>query len=111
MKDIDTLTPEQAVRALDRFARAYREDAALRERIDAGDGEALAAHGLPVPPNVAVKVVENTDTVFHLVIPPDPNAALTDEDLEIVETAGGGHLETASRSLLYFSSAGWEGST
>ena len=106
MKDIDTLTPEQAVRALDRFARAYREDAALRERIDAGDGEALAAHA----PNVAVKVVENTDTVFHLVIPPDPNAALTDEDLEMVGAAGG-HLETASRSLLYFSSAGWEGST
>lgn len=107
MDHIDTLTPEQALKALDRFAQAYRGDTALRERIDAGDCEALIAHGLPVPPDATVKIVENTDTVFHLVMPPDPNAALTDEDLEMVTTAGG-CLGTVSCQFLYLSSAGWE---
>lgn len=106
MNHIDTLTPEQALKALDRFAQAYRGDAALRERIDAGDCKALIAHGLPVPPDSTVKIVENTDTVFHLVMPPDPNAALTDEELEMVATAGG-CLGTASCQFL-LSGVGWE---
>ena len=99
MDSIETLTPEQAVRALHRFARAYREDATLRERIDTGDREAAVAHGLPLPPDITVKIVENTDTVFHLVMPPDPNAPL---DEEALQAAAGGQTYNATLSYPAF---------
>jgi hypothetical protein len=46
----------------------------------------LKAEGVELPPGLSVRVLETTDKVFHLVIPPRPTD-LSDEDLEKV--AGG----------------------
>jgi hypothetical protein len=48
---------------------------------------ALAAAGVPVPPGVTVKVMQDTDKVVHLVLPPEPIGEVADEHLDLV--AGG----------------------
>jgi len=49
----------------------------------------LAAEGVPVPPGITVKVVEDTDRVMHMVLPTSAANAneLDDEALDLV--AGG----------------------
>ena len=52
----------------------------------------LREEGVEIPPDLEVRVVENTDRVFHLVLPPKPNAAeLTDELLGAVAAAASGN--------------------
>ena len=71
------------------FAARYREDSDLRARIDSGDlSDAIAELDLPTPPeNIQVRIVADTPEVVHVIMPPDPNADLTDESLSAV--AGG----------------------
>lgn len=45
------------------------------------------AAGIEFPAGLEIKVLENSDTLFHLVLPQNP-AELSDEDLDVV--AGGG---------------------
>jgi hypothetical protein len=47
-------------------------DPAFKAQLLADPNATLAAMGAPVPPGVAVKVVENTDQLVHLVLPPRP---------------------------------------
>ena len=72
------------------FAARYREDPELRARIESGDlSDAVAGLGLPHPPEgKEVRIVADTLEVVHIIMPPDPNADLTDESLRAV--AGGG---------------------
>ena len=74
--------------ALQSMANDCRDDPDLRARADADPHAVFADRGLPLPPGAEVRVVRNTDEVFHLALPPDPNAALSDTMLENV--AGGG---------------------
>jgi hypothetical protein len=62
-------------------------DPAYRSRLIADPLATMQAAGMTVPDGVAVKVVENTDTLVHLVLPPAATQELTDQDLEAV--AGG----------------------
>ena len=77
------------------FAARYREDSGLRARIESGDlSDAIAELGLPSPPeSIQVRIVADTPEVVHIVLPPDPNADLTDESLRAV--AGGKTAGTA----------------
>ena len=76
-------------------AERYRTDEALRERLASSAApEALAEFGLDAPANIEVRVAENTGDVFHFVLPPDPNTALEDENLNAV--SGGLPKSTAS---------------
>ena len=74
---------------LQSMANDCRDDPALRARVDADPHAVFADRGLPLPPGADVRVVRNTDEVFHLALPPDPNAALSDTMLENV--SGGSH--------------------
>jgi len=47
----------------------------------------LTAEGMEIPDGLSIKVLENSDQVFHLVIPAKPAESLSDEDLD--EAAGG----------------------
>lgn len=47
----------------------------------------LAAAGIELKPGVAIKVVENTDSLHHLVLPPEPSGELNEANLDKV--AGG----------------------
>jgi len=61
-------------------------DESFKQKLQADPVATLKAEGVTVPEGVAVKVLENTDKVFHLVIPAKPTD-LSDDDLDNV--AGG----------------------
>ena len=61
-------------------------DEAFKKKLLADPAATLKAEGAEVPAGLTVKAVENTDQVFHLVIPAKPTD-LSDEDLDKV--AGG----------------------
>ena len=71
-------------------ARAWTDEA-FKAKLLADPAAALKEAGIEVPDGMTVKVVENTDTVFHLVLPPKPDVELSDEDLE--ELAAGGEYK------------------
>jgi len=63
-------------------------DEAFKARLLSNTTATLKENGIAVPEGVTVKAVENTDKVFHLIIPPKPvPRELSDEDLNKV--AGG----------------------
>jgi hypothetical protein len=74
-------------------ARAWGDEA-FKRRLLAAPAAALAEQGIRLPPDVEVRVHENTATVFHLMLPPAPSEELSDEQLDAV--AGGDNASTAS---------------
>ena len=55
-----------------------------------------------MPADVQVEVAVNTDKVFHVVLPPDPNIMLSDEALDMVaggKTAGTGGSASSAGSF------------
>ena len=77
------------------LAERYRGDPELRARLEAGDAAGEVAElGLALPPGVETRFVANTDEVFHLPLPFDPNETLGDETLGRV--AGGSTVGTAA---------------
>ena len=86
-------------------ADRYRDDESFRASLDkAGAAEILSVFfdfDAPVAEDVRVKIVVDTEEVSHLVLPPDPNRQLRDEQLG--DMAGGtstagtaGTISTAS---------------
>jgi len=76
-----------------RLAARARGDAAFKARLLAEPAAVLAEQGIPVPPGVAVRVLESTPTLVHLALPPKPTDELSDEQLD--QVAGGDCLGTA----------------
>ena len=68
------------------IAKAWR-DPAFKAELIANPATALKAEGIDVPAGMTVTVLENTDELFHLVLPPVPTDELSDEALDAV--AGG----------------------
>ena len=64
-------------------------DPAFKQRLLADPVAVLKENGLLVPSGVTLKVVENTDKVIHLVLPPRPSPAELSEE-ELRRVAGGG---------------------
>lgn len=74
-------------RALQRvIAQAWSDDS-FKQRLMAEPTRVLADNGIQVPDGTEVRVVENTDRVFYLPIPPKPAEDLSDEQLD--QAAGG----------------------
>jgi len=72
------------------ISRAW-SDEAFKARLLSNTMATLKESSIAVPEGVTVKAVENTDKVFHLVIPPKPEPReLSDEDLDKVAGAGCG---------------------
>ena len=95
------LTKEELIEysnLLNKFSADYRSDEKLRARIDGGDVAPLfEALGSDVPEiigtDVQLRVVADTDTVQHMVIPPDPVRLLRDSDTS--EISGGSTVGSA----------------
>ena len=95
MKPVTPLIAERVRRpnvtvflALEDLAIRYRDDDALRARLDSGDvSETLTELGIQVHEDVKFRVAANSVDTFHVVLPPDPNTELSDESL--VAVAGG----------------------
>ena len=94
MNNIETLVAAGEMQQFVAFTRKYQESPDLQARAEANPRAVLSEHNIPVPPNQDVRIVANTAETFNVVLPPDPNAVLADEDLLAV--AGGGGPKTAS---------------
>lgn len=63
------------------IARAWA-DPAFKQALLSDPAATLAAEGLPTPAGVELKVVENTPTLVHLILPAKPDAELSDDELD-----------------------------
>jgi hypothetical protein len=68
-------------RAWSQIVAAAWADPAVKARLLADPRTVLAEHGIEAPEGVEFEVVEDTETVRHLVLPPSPAGELTDEEL------------------------------
>ena len=66
-------------------------DEGFKHKLLADPAATLKAQGVELPAGLSIKALENTDKVFHLVIPAKPTTDLSDEDLAKVS---GGMTET-----------------
>jgi hypothetical protein len=73
-------------------ARAWREPG-FKAKLMADPATALKAAGAALPPGVTVTVVEDAATLVHVVLPPKPVGALSDEALE--KASGGTCVDVA----------------
>jgi hypothetical protein len=67
-------------------------DASFKQQLLADPVAVLKAEGIEIPAGYTVRVVENTDKVINYVLPPNPNAELSDSELESVAGGKGGHF-------------------
>ena len=84
---IDAMMESGDLQQFVNFTVQYHKNPALQARALAEPRAVLAEHGVSMPPQTDVRIVANTAETVHVVMPPDPNALLADEDLAAV--AGG----------------------
>ena len=75
-----------------------RNSSEFRAKLRAEPAAALAEQGIAVAPGVDFRLVENSGGVYHVVLPPNPNARLSDSSLSGV--AGGSTIDCAG-SLIF----------
>lgn len=83
----DEQKQKDSMRAFHKVVAKTWSDPAFKARVTADPKSVLAEHGVSVPEGLEVKVVENTDKVFHLILPSKPSGDLSDEQLD--QAAGG----------------------
>ena len=69
------------------IAKAWADET-FKKSLLADAAAVLKEEGVAMPAGLAVKAVENTESVFHLVIPAKPKQDLSEAELDAV--AGGG---------------------
>ena len=74
------------------FVNRLLSDQDLRARLLSEPARALREQGISVSPGAELRVVENTAEVCHFVLPPNPNASLSDAALSAV-AGGSGEME------------------
>ena len=62
-------------------------DESFKQKLLANPTEVLKAEGVDIPAGYTVHVLENTDNIINYVLPRNPNAELSDSELDSV--AGG----------------------
>ena len=70
------------------FAACWKDEA-LKARFMADPKAVLAEHGMDVPANIDVNVVENSDNTVHITMPMAPAGAANLSDEELSNAAGG----------------------
>ena len=70
------------------FAACWKDEA-LKARFMTDPKAVLAEHGIDVPANMNVNVVENTDNTVHITMPAAPSGAAELSDEELANAAGG----------------------
>lgn len=90
------MTPEEMEKKTGQLIAKAWADEGFKKRLIANPTEVYKEFGFDVPKEVAVKVVENTDKIFHFVLPPKPSDELSDEALD---GAAGGAAGNIKRNL------------
>ena len=75
--------------ALAQLFAACWKDEALKSRLMSDPKAVLKEHGLDVPDNIDVKVLENADDCVHITLPTPPPGHLELSDDELSNAAGG----------------------
>ena len=88
------MTNEEQSKALGKLIAKTWADDGFKASLLADPAGVLTAEGLQVPAGVSVKVVENTDTIFNLVLPPKPTD-LSDTDMDAISAGGASYLTCA----------------
>ena len=70
------------------FAACWKDEA-LKARFMSDPKAVLKEHGLDVPDNLDVKVVENADDCVHITLPAQPAGHMDLSDDELSKAAGG----------------------
>ena len=70
------------------FANCWKDEA-LKARFLADPKGVLMEHGLEVPDDIDVRVVENSDNCVHITLPTAPTGHLDLSNDELVAVAGG----------------------
>jgi len=79
------------------IVKAWSDDE-FKQRLLTDPAAVLKAEGMDIPEGVEIRVVENTDKLQHIVLPPRPSGAeLTDDDL--AKAAGG--LSTGDKCFIF----------
>lgn len=69
------------------IAKAWTDEG-FKQRLLSDPAASLKQEGIEIPEGIQLKVVENTDKVFHFVLPPKPSSEeLSDDQLD--DAAGG----------------------
>ncbi len=79
------------------FAACWKDEA-LKARFMSDPKAVLVEHGIDVPDNIDVNVVENSDNTVHITMPKAPAGATELSDAELAGAAGGcDHVPNASQ--------------
>ena len=70
------------------FAACWKDEA-LKARFMTDPKAVLAEHGIAVPANMNVNVVENSDNTVHITMPAPPSGSVELSDEELSNVAGG----------------------
>lgn len=70
------------------IAKAWRDES-FKAKLLADPQGTLEQAGVGIPAGVTVKVVENTGSHFHFVLPAKPTGALSDDELDRAAGASG----------------------
>ena len=79
-------------------AKAWADDA-FKAALIADPRATLAQEGIALPEGLTLKVLENTADTLHVILPPPPSAALSDEAVGAV--AGAGQMVNACFGSVY----------
>ena len=79
---------EQKNKLAQLFAACWKDEA-LKARFMADPKAVLKEHGLDMPDNLDVKVVENSDSHVHITLPAPPTGHMDLSDDELSNAAGG----------------------
>ena len=80
------MNQEEQSKKISEIVAKCSADQAFKRKLLADPASTLKAEGMEMPASMAIRVLENTDKVFHLVIPAK-QTDLSDEELDRV--AGG----------------------
>ncbi len=82
------MNQEEQMKKMQRITAKIWMDDGFKQRLLADPGPVLKAEGINIPEGLEVRIVENTDKIFHLVLPNKPGIMeLSDEALNAA--AGG----------------------
>jgi len=84
------MTPEEMEKKMGQIVAKAWSDDEFKKRLISNPKEVGKEFGMNLPDGIEVKVVENTDKVFHFVLPPRPSDELSDVDLGGVSGGAGG---------------------
>ena len=89
---------EQGIKIGEIISKAWADEV-FKKRLLADTATVLAEEGIEIPEGVTIKAVENTETLFHLVIPPKQMPAALDlSELAAIAAGGSSRIITCDQT-------------